>query len=165
MTLDPEIARVLARLPLIARDRMTPAEARRASRERAALLRHDVEPVARIFERGIETDAGEVRVRVYAPHGRDLPAMVYFHGGGWVLGDLEGPDWLCRALADRARCVVASVDFPLAPEHKYPAARDACYGVTRWVSRNAAAIGVDPERIAVGGESAGGNLAAVVALL
>jgi acetyl esterase len=163
--LDSQVAAVLARLPQIERDKMTPDEARRASRERAELLRQDREPVARVEEREVPTGDGEVRVRTYAPAGRSGAALIYLHGGGWVLGDLDGPDALCRAIANRASCLVVSVEYPLAPERKFPAALEASYAVTRWVSENASDLEVDMQRLGVGGESAGGNLAAAVALL
>ncbi|MDQ6858889.1 MAG: alpha/beta hydrolase [Chloroflexota bacterium] len=160
---DPQIARVLARMPAAARPEMDVIEARRASRERAQVLRRDVEAVDRVFDRRVRTRAGDVAVRIYAPAGPSLPLLVFLHGGGWVVGDLDGPDALCRTLADRAHCMVVSVDYPLAPEHKFPAALEASYGVVGWVRDAAHEIGADPQRIAVGGESAGANLAAAIA--
>src|SRR2546429_40652 len=85
--------------------------------------------------------------------GPALPALLFLHGGGWVVGDLDGADPLCRALANRAGCLVVSIDYPLAPEHRFPAALEASYGVVRWIHAEGARIGADPERIAVGGES------------
>jgi len=124
------------------------------------------EPVAEVDDRHIPGLAGEIPVRVYLPQGSEpFPVLVFFHGGGFALGNIEGCDELCRALTNAAGCIVVSVDYRLAPEHKFPAAADDCYAVTRWVAENSEAIGGDPTRIAVGGDSAGGNLAAVVALM
>jgi acetyl esterase len=115
-----------------------------------------------------DLSADGVPVRVYRPAGvpdaTRLPALVFFHGGGWVIGDLETHDVLCRQITGEAGVTVVSVDYRLAPEHKFPAAADDAWTATRWVAAHAAEIGVDPAKLAVGGDSAGGNLAAVVAL-
>ena len=112
---------------------------------------------------------GSIPVRVYRPIGAAadtlLPALVYFHGGGWVIGDLDTHDVLCRQLTAEARIAVVAVDYRLAPEAKFPAAADDAWAATRWVVANAGRLGIDSQRIAVGGDSAGGNLAAVVALM
>jgi acetyl esterase len=122
------------------------------------------EDVAKIENRTLPSPAGGIPVRIYTPAGRgSLPVLVYFHGGGWVLGSVEGNDVLCRALSNAAGCIVMSVDYRLAPEHPFPAAVDDAYHATLWAAENAAGIGGDSSRIAVGGDSAGGNLAAVVA--
>jgi acetyl esterase len=124
------------------------------------------EPLARVDERSIPGPGGEIRLRIYTPEGRGaLPVLVYFHGGGWVIGTFETHDGVCRHLAKQSQAIVVSVDYRLAPEHKFPAAAEDCYAATRWVADNAAALGADAKRLAVGGDSAGGNLAAVVSLM
>jgi acetyl esterase len=116
-----------------------------------------------------ELSADGVPIRVYRPKGvppsTALPVLVYFHGGGWVIGDLETHDVLCRQLTAGAGITVVAVDYRLAPEHKFPAAIDDAWVATRWVFAHARELGVDPSRLAVGGDSAGANLAAVVAIL
>jgi acetyl esterase len=122
--------------------------------------------LASVADRTIPTPSGSVNARVYTPLGvGPFPLIVFFHGGGFVLGDLEIDDSICRDLAGRGGCVVLSVDYRLAPEHKFPAASDDCLAATRWAAENgAAALQIDPSRIVVAGMSAGGNLAAVTAL-
>ncbi len=124
------------------------------------------EPVADIVDRTIPGPAGPIPVRIYTPKGSGaFPALIYYHGGGWVIGDLDVVDGPCTVLANRAHAVVVSVDYRLAPEHPYPAAIEDAYAALNWVADNAALLNVDAERLAVAGDSAGGNLAAVVALL
>ena len=113
----------------------------------------------------IPSSSGKIPVRVYYPTAKEsLPALVYFHGGGWVIGDLDTHDATARQLAKGSNCIVVSVDYRLAPEHKFPAAMDDCYEATKWIAENGASWGIDTTRIAVGGDSAGGNLAAAVSL-
>ncbi len=116
-------------------------------------------------DRTIPGPAGEIPIRVYTPAGDGpKPVIVYFHGGGWVIGELDTVDNPLRRIANRTGAVVVSVDYRLAPEHVYPAAFDDSYAATAWVAEHAAELGGDPERIAVSGDSAGGNLAAAVAI-
>jgi acetyl esterase len=124
------------------------------------------ERVAKVEDREIPGPAGKLPVRIYTPDGRGpFPLLVYFHGGGWVVGSIETVDASCRALTNLAGCITVSVEYRLAPEHKFPAPLDDCYAATRWTALNAASFYGDPKRIAVGGESAGANLAAAVALM
>jgi acetyl esterase len=116
----------------------------------------------------VPTQHGEIPVRVYrpnAPSARPRPLLVWLHGGGWVIGDLQSADPTARDLAVQADAIVASVDYPLAPESPFPAAPEACHAVASWLAAHAGELGADPARIAIGGDSAGGNLAAVTALL
>ena len=151
---------------------LTPTEARAWYRER----RHSTQPnppdVGEVREHEADGPNGAIRLRLYRPIGAPalaassaaLPVLVYFHGGGWVIGDLDTHDTLCRALANGSGCAVVAVDYRMGPEHRFPAAVDDCIAATYWVGRNAAGLGLDASRLAVGGDSAGGNLAAVVAL-
>lgn len=145
---------------------MSPEDARLAA-EGFIELAGPPEDVDAVDDRTVPGTTGEVPVRIYTPAGAGdgpLPCLVYLHGGGWVLGDLESVDSICRIVANRSGCKVVSVDYPLAPEFKFPAPLNDCYAVTEWVAANAASIGVDPDRLAIGGDSAGGNLSAAVAL-
>jgi acetyl esterase/lipase len=133
-----------------------------------AALRLPAEPVSRAEDLDISGPAGHIPVRLYVPFTKEprpnsAPALVYYHGGGFVAGDLDSHDTLLRALANRARCIVVSVAYRLAPENPYPAANDDAYAALKWVFDYAPEIGVDPRRLAVGGDSAGGLLAAWVA--
>jgi acetyl esterase/lipase len=131
----------------------------------AAALNGPPAPVAAVADRLVPGPAGELPVRVYTPDGSPpFPIVVFFHGGGWVVGTLDTYDPLCRALAAATPAVVVSVDYRLAPEHRWPAAVEDAYAATEWASRNAAGLGGAQHRLAVAGDSAGGNLAAVVAL-
>jgi acetyl esterase len=123
------------------------------------------EPVYQVTDLKIPGPGGELPLRVYRPTGeRPLPALLYFFGGGWVLGTIDTADGVSRSLANSAGALVAVVGYRLAPEHPFPAAIDDCYAAVRWVAEHAAEIGADPARLAVGGDSAGGNMAAGVAL-
>jgi acetyl esterase len=168
VTVQPEIEALLARMaaagapPL---ERQSVAEARRLHAASAATLQGPPVPVAAAADRTIPGPAGDLRVRVYTPHGEPpFPIVVWFHGGGWVVGTLDTFDTICRALAAAVPAVVVAVDYRLAPEHRFPAAVEDSYAATMWASRNAAELRGAQHRLAVAGDSAGGNLAAVVAL-
>ena len=147
---------------------LTPTEARSAYRDRRAVLQPDPPAVAQVQR--LQATGGRhsaIPMRLYrplSPPAGALPVLVYFHGGGWVIGDLDTHDTLCRELANAAGCAVVAVDYRLGPEHRFPAAVDDALAATRWVHQQAATLGLDAARLAVGGDSAGGNLAAVVAL-
>jgi acetyl esterase len=142
---------------------MTPAEARQAIETMFAAFRGTPKEVGKVEDRKVPGPAGQIPIRIYTPAGNGpFGALVYFHGGGWVIGNIETHDIVCRDLTAGAGCVTVSVDYRLAPEYRFPAAPEDCYAATKWVAENARALGIDANRIAVGGDSAGGNLAAVV---
>ena len=171
MPLDPQVARYLqAALESDQEERepLSLAEMRRASVLGVLAEAGEPESVAAIEDRWLPGPGVNVRVRIYTPANAEtgpLPALLYFHSGGWVMGSIEGHDSICRALANRVGCLVVAVDYRLAPEHPFPAAPEDCYAATCWVAEHAHLINADPERIAVGGDSSGGNLAAAVALM
>jgi acetyl esterase len=124
------------------------------------------EPVPHVVDRVLRASGHDVPVRVYVPAApRPLPVLVYFFGGGWVLGSLDAVDPVCRRLANATPCAVVSVAYRRAPEHPFPTGLEDCYAATGWVAEHGAELSLDPNRLAVGGASAGGNLAAAVALL
>ena len=143
----------------------SPEEARKLAIESLKLAGGTMEPVHSIENLRIPGPDGEIPIRIYTPDApAPRPALVYFHGGGWVVCDLDTHEVVCTAMARRAGAVVVAVDYRLAPEHKFPAAVTDSYAATAWVASNAEKLGIDPKRISVGGDSAGGNLAAVVSL-
>jgi acetyl esterase len=168
MPLDPQARFVLDQLAAAGAPQlheMSPAEARKAFE--AMQLPVPGETVARVENRVLPGPAGEVPARLYVPAGAPerSPGVVYFHGGGWVIGSPDTHDTLCAALANRTGARVLSVDYRLAPEHRFPAAAEDCYAATCWIAEHGDAFDVDATRLAVAGDSAGGNLAAVVALM
>ena len=143
---------------------MSPADARQAALDALQSLSPPREP-ADVEKTAIPGPIGPIPVRIFTPPGDGpFPCLVYFHGGGWVLCDLDTHDPVCRAIACRACAVVVAVDYCLAPEHRFPAAVDDSYAAVQWVASNAGRLRVDPRRIAVGGDSAGGNLSTVMCL-
>src|SRR3989442_628252 len=172
MALDPQARAVLDLIIKCGRPpyhQLSPKDARqlfRETRPASTPVPPEIGVVRNVLTEGRQ---GAIPLRVYRPAGvaatTPLPGLVYFHGGGWVIGDLDTHDVLCRQLTAEAGITVASVDYRLAPEHKFPAAVDDAWEATRWVSASADRTGIDPRRLAVGGGSAGGHLAAAGPLL
>jgi acetyl esterase len=144
---------------------LSPAEARQAAIDALKALAGQAEEVAGVEDLRIPHPARPIPIRIFTPAAEGpFPCLVYFHGGGWVLCDLDTHEPVCRAIARQAGAVVVAVDYRLSPESKFPAAVEDCHAAIRWVVANAARLRIDPSRIAVGGDSAGGNLAAVMCL-
>jgi acetyl esterase len=166
MPLDPQARTLLDQLEALGAPPMsqqTPEEARAGFALLAAVAGPAEEPVP-TEDRSVPGPAGDIRVRIYRPEAdKPLPVVVYFHGGGFVIGDIATHDTTCQRLAAGVPALVVSVDYRLAPEHRFPAAVHDCDAATAWVSAHASELGGDPSRLAVAGDSAGGNLAAVVA--
>lgn len=168
MPLDPQVKAFLDQREAASPppfEALTPKEARSAVVVEAMTL-GPPEPLVAVHDRNVPGPGGDVPVRIYVPdEKRPLPVFVYFHGGGCVVGDIPTHDTICSSVANAAGCLVVSVGYRLAPEHKYPAAAEDAFAATEWVREHAEPIGGDPRRVAVGGDSAGGNLAAVVSLM
>jgi len=128
-------------------------------------MQGDLVQVASVGDRTVPGPDGSLPVRIYRPHGTPRGALVYFHGGGWVIGNIEVVDAPCRALAEATGCVVVSAQYRLAPESAYPAAAEDCYAVVQWVADHLEELGTEAAGVVVAGDSAGGNLAAVVSLM
>ena len=170
--LHPQVAALLeraAKSPLPPYYDVPPAVARRLYRDTRGALTPDPPAVESVQLLLVPGPGGPVPVRAYRPKGAGkdevLPALVYFHGGGWVIGDLDTHDVVCRTLANGARCAVFSVEYRKAPEAPFPAAVEDCFAVSKYVFENGKALKINANQIAVGGDSAGGNLAAVIALM
>ena len=170
VTLDPDAAAVLKAFRDAARppyETLTPPEARDLYLKGCEAARPETPELASVRPLDAAGPAGAIPLRVYRPitlretNGRS-PCLVFFHGGGWVIGDLESHDAVCRILAHEGQILVIAVDYRLSPEHKFPAAVEDAIAATNWIAANADSLGIDPARLMVGGDSAGGNLAAVV---
>ncbi|XJZ28876.1 alpha/beta hydrolase [Bacillota bacterium Lsc_1132] len=168
MSLHPQVQSLLEKLNSRAAPSMEEqpvSEARTAFAKMCRMLSKPKQ-IAKVEDRKISGFQNELTIRIYTPEQpKPLPVLVYFHGGGWVIGDLDTHDPLCRSLANKAECTVISVDYSLAPESKFPAAVEDAYRAIQWVAEHATELGSDPARLAVAGDSAGGNLAAVVSYL
>jgi acetyl esterase len=171
-TLHPQIVKALEAMQaagLRPIESMSPAEARQQMEETARARKAEPLPVARIEERTMPGPAGPIRLRLYWPNlagsGRPAPAIVYFHGGGHVIGSIDTHDLIARNLCSGGEALIVSVDYRMGPEHKFPAAVEDSWAALEWAHANAATLGADPERLGVHGDSAGANLAAVVALM
>jgi acetyl esterase len=171
MTLDPDVVSLLALIKAAGRpalDSLPPPEAREAYKAGRTVLQPEPAEVASVRDLTIPGPAGPIPARLYRGIGTQaaakLPCLVYYHGGGWVIGDIESHDVICRRLANDANCAVLSVDYRLAPEHKFPAAYEDCVAAMRFAVDHSEQLGVDPGKVAVGGDSAGGNLAAAAAI-
>ena len=166
MPLHPEVSAFLAKVAAAGGKsfhQLPHTDCRRGYAMLQASLPPSREQVARIEDRRIEGPGGPMPLRIYTPEGGGpFPVLVYFHGGGWVIGSPETHDKICRELCGRVGAVTVSVDYRLAPEHKFPAAVEDCVAATRWVFENIGVLQGDVARVAVGGDSAGGNLAAVI---
>jgi len=172
VTLDPDAASVYKAFQEAARpayETLTPDEARAFYLQGRAVTNPDPPNLRSVEALAIPSPTASIAARLYTPmtlresQGRS-PGLIFFHGGGWVIGDLDSHDVVCRKLADEGQLRVIAVDYRLAPEHKFPAAVEDALAATRWIAANADALGIDPSRLLVGGDSAGGNLAAVVAI-
>lgn len=176
---DPQMKAVLEQLAAmtpVPPYKLTPAQVRKApgagDAAKAVLKKKNggtlppPEPVAKVENRTVPGPAGNIPVRVYTPDGDGpFPVLVYYHGGGWVIASIEAYDSSCRALCNLAKCVVVSVGYRQAPEHRFPASHEDSYAALQYVMKNTGQFGGDPKKVAVGGESAGGNLAAAVCLM
>ncbi|HET7580603.1 MAG TPA: alpha/beta hydrolase, partial [Bacillales bacterium] len=169
MTLDPKVKVLLEQMEAAETppmESLPPAQARQAFQALNQLSDEPPEPVAKVEDRSVPGPDEDIPVRIYSPEGTGPhPALVFFHGGGWVIGNVDTHDNVCRALTNLAGCVVVSVDYRLAPEAKFPAAVEDCYAATQWVFEHPAEFNVDASRLAVAGDSAGGNLTAVISYL
>jgi len=172
VTLDPDAAAVFKAFQEAGRppyETVSPAEARELYLKGRFVSNPEPPELASVEPLTIPSPAGSIPARIYTPTklrkaGDLAPGLVFFHGGGWVIGDLDSHDVVCRKLADEGELMVVSVDYRLAPEHKFPAAVDDAIAATKWIAENAKRFGIDASRLMVGGDSAGGNLAAVVTI-
>jgi acetyl esterase len=172
VVLDPDAAAVYKAFQEAGRppyETVTPAEARELYLKGRFVTNPEPPELLSVKPLSIPAPHGAIPARIYMPKslrkaGGLAPCLVFFHGGGWVIGDLDSHDVVCRKLADEGELIVISVDYRLAPEHKFPSAVDDAIAATKWIAEHARQLGIDASRLTVGGDSAGGNLAAVVSI-
>ncbi|MBN9389783.1 MAG: alpha/beta hydrolase [Chloroflexi bacterium] len=169
MSLDPQVQAYLARLASLnipSKYELGPEKVRQQARAGSFALSGEPPAIAKVEDLVVPGPTGQVPVRVYTPAGSGpFPALLYSHGGGWVNCDLDTHEVICRSLANGAGCIVVSVDYRQSPEYKFPSGLEDCYAVLTWLAASAAELNVDPARLAVGGDSSGGNFAAALALM
>jgi acetyl esterase len=166
MPLDPQVNALLEQMASLPRlEELSVADARKQVERRIAMNLPTL-PIASVLNRTIRGPGGDLRLRIYTPNGSGpFPLMVFFHGSGFVLCNLDTHDGVCRNLCNAAGCVVVSVDYRLAPEHKFPAGPEDCYAATKWTAEYGSELNADPGRVVIAGDSAGGNMVAVTALM
>jgi len=166
MALDPQVQVVLENMKKQGVPPLHALSVDKARQINLSAMAAQPEEVWRVENRNIPGQTDLIPVRIYTPRSEaPMPVIVYYHGGGWVVGNLDSADVLCRQLANGVNGVVVSVDYRLAPEHKFPAAVEDAYAAAVWAAQNADSLGADPNRVSVAGDSAGGNLATVVAMM
>ncbi len=171
MPLDSTLQDLFRSMPQLASFQMwalSPDQARGAFKKMCQFAGAESVPIGKITNVDVPSESGDIPLRIYTPvagGAEALPGIVFYHGGGFVIGDLDCYDGVCRTLANESGCRVVSVDYRLAPEHPFPAAVDDAFAALQWIEKNAASIGIDANALAVAGDSAGGNLAAGMALL
>ncbi|MDQ2837639.1 MAG: alpha/beta hydrolase fold domain-containing protein [Actinomycetota bacterium] len=170
MTLDPAVVQLLSTMPAADPGAPMPTAAElREAFQASWVMPSELPPVGSVTDLAVPGPAGDIPIRVYLPATADpsgpLPVFYWIHGGGWTVGSLQENELPSRAVCNAAQVAVLALDYRLAPEHRYPAAVEDCYAVLEWIYQHGGELGLDPRRLAVGGESAGGNLASVISML
>ncbi len=159
MPLDPQAQLLLEQLAMLEEFYEPSLEELRRRSNASSVTMGELEAVGHVENRSLAGPGGPLQIRIYTPSGSGpFPMLIYLHGGGWIIGNLSMDEPICRNLANTAQCIVISVDYRLAPENKFPAALEDAFFVAQWTANNARDFNGDPDRLAVGGDSAGGNL-------